>query len=90
MVNAGNNDKTTTFTQVTSAYVNTGAGGFAGVATSAKPAAGGRITALSGSQDDNLTIYEDGGTLGNADLVTAYKEFEDPESVDCSLLRWTC
>ena len=27
-----------------------------------------------------------GGTLGNGDLVTAYKEFEDPESVDCSLL----
>ena len=41
---------------------------------------------MSGSQDDNLTIYEDGGTLGNGDLVTAYKEFEDPESVDCSLL----
>ena len=39
---------------------------------------------MSGSQDDNLTTY--GATVGNGDLVTAYKEFEDPESVDCSLL----
>ena len=84
-INAGDNDKTTTFTQVTSAYINTGVGGFTGVSANAVPASdSGRILALSGSQDDNLTTY--GATVGNGDLVTAYKEFEDPESVDCSLL----
>lgn len=83
-INSGDNDKTTTFTQTTSAFVNTFQGGFTTGITGGKPAGGGRIIAMSGSQDDNLTIY--GATVGNGDLVLAYKEFEDPESVDCSLL----
>ena len=83
-INSGDNDKTTTFNSITSSYINTGVGGFTGVSANASPAHSGRILALSGSQDDNLTTY--GATVGNGDLVTAYKEFEDPESVDCSLL----